>query len=147
MGINVTKNTIKILEQERARLVRIFNAAFDALADNPHLACKLFTSLLVDEHTLNVFSRRDIANIFYNRSLSYRDMASSYAIEGEYRSAHSMMRKALSDSHNAELRYERAEDLKVCHKRQDEYERQRQAIIRQREAAECASDNIDACRL
>ena len=96
---------------------------------NMHKRLDIYTAILNTPQNTEYLSAKEIADVFYNRSLNHMEICGSHFSRGEYIEAIKDMRRADSDIKNAEIRYDQTTDISACKQRMSEYRNTRLYII------------------
>ncbi len=96
---------------------------------NMHKRLGIYTAILNTPQNTEYLSAKEIADVFYNRSLNHMEICGSHFSRGEYIEAIKDMRRADSDIKNAEIRYDQTTDISACKQRMSEYRNTRLYII------------------
>lgn len=94
-----------------------------------HKRLAIYTTILNTPQKIKYLSAKEIANIYYNRSLNHMEICGSHFAKGEYVAAIQDTRKADSDIKNAQIRYSETTDIAACDQRMSEYRNTRSHII------------------
>ncbi|MDX2346939.1 MAG: hypothetical protein QNK11_08735 [Legionella sp.] len=118
----------------RNHLIALFSRANQT--EDMDKSLLFYTKILNIDNLENYFSEQEVADVYYNRSVNYTEIADFHFKEEAYKTAHEFMRYALSDVKNAEIRYLKPEDKAVCSKRMTEYEANRQLVLVEQKKAD-----------
>ena len=100
---------------------------------NMHKRLDIYTAILNTPQNTEYLSEKEIADVFYNRSLNHMEICGAHFSSGEYIEAIQDMRRADSDIKNAEIRYKQATEKNICKERMSEYRNTRMHIIEVKE--------------
>jgi|GEM_PF-4121851 len=111
----------------RKQLLSIFSRANET--ENMNKSLFLYTQILKNPNLNKYLSKREVGDVFYNRSIIHTKIASFYFDKNDYKQSHICMRKALSDIRDAQIRYNKPEHKALCAERILEYNKKRKILL------------------